>query len=412
MKKYLFFIILIFAFSCGKYPNPRAYLKTINPDSVMKVSGTLEKDCEVEQIFVPNFPSKEKFLGTIDNVFDSLFVIKLETNDNSIIGNLDQVLIVNDTIYIRDWTKTKNICLFDMQGHFINNIGKVGNGPYEYVSPTDMYVTDDAVFVFDEWQHKIIKYKHDGTPIFDKKISFICNQIFPLPNGEFLFRGIDSQNYHLKDVLDHQFWLCDTSMIIRKIGLYRKNDEFVHFWNNNIFLRNKNEAYYYNDISDTLYFIDCYGNFLPKFYFNFPRNHSKECLRNSEKFNNEYISLVSYGFVEDILLYTLLENNHQIYIFENLKTKSIKVFTTWEVTKSNISRLLHFEQMKTTYKNYVVSTFPSYGILERYNYSLKDKENWWKDAPNSLYEKDMQLVNSVSEDDNDLLVFYRLRNDL
>lgn len=415
MKIIVFLLIVVVLSSCGDYHRNQNPFSHINQDSIMKVNCNMEKKGECKQIQVPMFSPHEIIKGVLDDVFDSVFVVRLETDDKSLIGSINQLVILNDTIYCRDLNKTKNICLFNMSGKFLRRIGSNGNGPYEYVEPTDMWVTPDGIFVLDQWQHKLIKYRHDGQPLFDKQLPFISNQIYPLYDGQFLFRGIDAQNYHLNDLLNYQFWRCDSSFVVNSVGLYRKHREFVSIWNNAIFLRNMYKTYYYNEISDTLYSINSDGFFTPEYYFTFPRNHSKETLRDGEKFRKEceYISVNSFCILDEhYLVYTLFECNRLLYVFDNLKTKSSRIISTWEVNKSNLSRLLHFEDILTTYKNYVVSSFPSYGIIERYNLSIKEKDSWWSGVHNDVFERDKELAESVSEDDNDVLVFFRLRRDL
>ena len=100
-------------------------------------------------------------------------------------------------------------------------------------------------------------------------------------------------------------------------------------------------------------------------------------------------------------------------LFQNTgNLTNIGDISNWDVSKSNLTRLFHYENLLTTYKNYVVVSYPAYAILGRYDISLKEKETWWKDVPNDVFEKDQQIAESVSEDDNDVLVFFRIRKDL
>lgn len=406
-------VLVINVTSCGNLlPNRLHEFSDINPDSILNISGEMYGSGTPLTIDIPNFSSNDVITRVIDEVFDSVFVVKLETRDNCIIGRINQVSILNDTIYVRDLAMTKNICEFDMNGKFLRSIGNKGNGPFEYVEPTDMHVTNDGIIIYDQWQHKLIKYKHDGTPIYDKKIPFICNQVFQLKNGDFMFRIISPENNHLNSIKEYQLWHTDSTFAIKKVGLSRKGS-VISIWNPFVFIRSDTEAYFHNEITDTLYHIDGSGVLGSRLCFKFPRNHSKEAMYNFDLFKDQYMSIPSFCFVNDnYLIYTVYESKRQVYVFENLDSKSTKLITKWNLRKSNLSRILHFEDILTAYEDFVVTSMPSWGLIKRFKATLRDSANVWCDAPDHVFERDRNLVESLTDDDNDVLVFFRLRNDL
>lgn len=86
--------------------------------------------------------------------------IPLETNDASLIADIDKVLYRNTTFYVFDKVG-KKILLFDRQGNFLKSIHKIGQGPGEYTEPCDMDIDDEGNIYLSDWAtQSIIVYKN------------------------------------------------------------------------------------------------------------------------------------------------------------------------------------------------------------------------------------------------------------
>ncbi|MDR2472501.1 MAG: 6-bladed beta-propeller [Tannerella sp.] len=85
-------------------------------------------------------------------------IIPLETTDEALIAEIDEIEIRNDRIYIMDQL-ARSVYVFDMTGKYLNRINKVGQGPGEYGFLSYMAVTDSTVIVFDHFMDKLIEYK-------------------------------------------------------------------------------------------------------------------------------------------------------------------------------------------------------------------------------------------------------------
>lgn len=119
------------------------------------------------------------------DVFSTSF-IKLETNDKCLIGTVSQAEEHGDVFYLLDAFITKTIYAFDNQGKFISTVGRVGNGPGEYVIPSSFFVDakKQNICVIDVEQQKIIGYSLDGYRLaFEKKLPFSSSAIKYLKDG-------------------------------------------------------------------------------------------------------------------------------------------------------------------------------------------------------------------------------------
>ncbi len=85
--------------------------------------------------------------------------IPLETNDASLIADIDKVLYCNKTFYVFDKVG-KKVLLFDRQGNFLKSIHKIGQGPGEYTEPCDMDVDGEGNIYLADWAtQSIIMYR-------------------------------------------------------------------------------------------------------------------------------------------------------------------------------------------------------------------------------------------------------------
>ena len=415
----LFFSILLLT-NCSHLHQQNSSIseefKGISEDSLVKIACSLDiMKHNILSIEVPSFNYSTRVIGSIDELFDSLQVIFLETTDYSTIGDITQIEILNDTIYVRDQYLTKKIYTFNIEGNFIKIIGSMGQGPFEYTEPSDMHVTKDAIIVYDQWQHKLIKFAHNGDQIFEKKLPFTCNMAIELSDNSYLFHGINSDNTHLPSILNYQFWHCDSSMKIDKVGQYREFKKYDSFWANQYLIRNANEILFYNDINDTIYQIESNGNIYPIYKLFFKSNHSIDRKLSGDKRgfikssnNGEYISLNNFQIVGDNIIYSLHTGHRATIVSQNIHTKHVKYYNATDIKKSNLSRLIHFYNPIGKYNNYIVFKVPISTIKEQYKYA-EDHPQWWEDAPYNVLQFDKNIHINTSEDSNDVIVLARIK---
>jgi hypothetical protein len=85
--------------------------------------------------------------------------IKLETTEDSVIGNIDKLIIgKNSEIFIGDYFSSKKIFRFTRDGKFMNFYGRIGQGPGEYVQIMG-FTIDAADNIILLTPHKLIKFE-------------------------------------------------------------------------------------------------------------------------------------------------------------------------------------------------------------------------------------------------------------
>jgi len=123
------------------------------------------------------------------NIVDSTQLIcLLENPDEDLqIKQIDKICIKNNHIYIAD-TYLKRLIVFNKEGIAFHQIGSMGNGPGEYSSIADFYVTaSNDIYIYDSVKKKIILYDSKNNYIKDFNINFEGEHFVQLNNNEFLF---------------------------------------------------------------------------------------------------------------------------------------------------------------------------------------------------------------------------------
>ncbi len=111
-------------------------------------------------------------------------VIKLETSDSSLIGEVTKVIINNNRIYILDRKISKSLFAFNSNGKFIKKT-KIGRGPGECSAPWDFWVdsVSKKVILWDQSTFKILEYDMNLNHIYSKHYKAIS-----LMNAEYINR--------------------------------------------------------------------------------------------------------------------------------------------------------------------------------------------------------------------------------
>lgn len=118
---------------------------------------------DVEQINVESID--ENSVLKYSDVFSSVHFIKLETQDNSIIGRIEKIIAVGNKFVILDASIAKKVFVFDENGVFLNRVGTLGGGPEEYDCPDDIAYDkyNDELLIWCSNYQSIFKFKLDGT---------------------------------------------------------------------------------------------------------------------------------------------------------------------------------------------------------------------------------------------------------
>lgn len=83
-------------------------------------------------------------ISSVREFIQSIEAVKLDHQDNIIIGSWNVIRQQDSCYYIGDLQGTGLIYRFNRKGHFLDSIGKVGRAPGEYLYLNDFYISDTA----------------------------------------------------------------------------------------------------------------------------------------------------------------------------------------------------------------------------------------------------------------------------
>ena len=165
-------------------------------------SSSPERDLAENVITIDDSELDEQYKAS--DIFENLTLIPLETTDESLIGSINKILIIDTVIYIMD-AKSKAIMLFNTKGKYITKIVRRGAGPNEYIELNDFTVlTNGDIVILDA--RRILHFKADGTPFQTHRTDFGADAIEPLNDSVFVFSGggLDDKDLNIWNYVDNK----------------------------------------------------------------------------------------------------------------------------------------------------------------------------------------------------------------
>lgn len=146
-------------------------------------------------------------------LFDSLsYVVLDDTNEESLIGGIDKLECVDSSFFIMD-KKTNMIHKFNKKGNFLFSIGKIGNGPGEYIGLTDFSVNSEKreLFILDRTGRKILVYDFEGRFLYKMPIEVMASKICAINDGYALYTSGSDYFTDKKEEFGYNLFLYDNS---------------------------------------------------------------------------------------------------------------------------------------------------------------------------------------------------------
>lgn len=99
----------------------------------------------------------------LSEIAEDVQFVKLETNKESLLDEIRDIIILSDNIIIHD--RLNNVLLFNSDGSFISRIGNVGKGPGEYVQAMDVSVDimDNKIYILTGLNETLLSYDFDNN---------------------------------------------------------------------------------------------------------------------------------------------------------------------------------------------------------------------------------------------------------
>jgi len=246
----------------------------------------------------------------------SIKYIPLETTPGSMVGNIIDIIINNNKIYVRD---DKNVIkVFDLNGRYLQTFDRQGRGPEEYISFIDFEMTPDGHIFIASMNDAIVEYGSDFkfirkiTPDKGQDVGFIDliivkKGVFASNIFSFNIDGLKMSWKIYDDSLNTLFSLNDEPLPIqlsssgsgevRAVGTTSRMNRRQSYMFNNDFIM-------FNPENDTIFNIDYENNYLKsdRYIINYGKYRYSEEIESRQ------------SEVEAISLNSLIEIDNYLYL--------------------------------------------------------------------------------------------------
>lgn len=214
-------------------------------------------------------------------------IIKLETNDNCLIGEISKVIIKADKIFVLDGNIAKKLFCFDLQGNYLFSFGMIGDGPGEMDSPRDFDVTNDHVFIIDR-QCRVFTFNLTGEYQSTFRLPFLTTQLYAVNDTSIFYYTsaiTDSFKYYLTQVNNtyvSSFTFPIQSDLVGEYGIpqaFHKHDD---------------HALFVKFLCDTIFSIS-ESKVQPLYVIQFPGEYPKKTFKDKRVLEEVYSDPTTYG---------------------------------------------------------------------------------------------------------------------
>lgn len=333
----------------------------------------------------------------------SVQIIPLENSEQSLIGEITDLILKNDTIFIIDNT-AKTIFIFDLQGKLLSKICKPGRGPGEYMEITACTVTDTNIIIYDHLSDKVNRYNINGK--FLGKIAFKGwgSSLFAI--GEKLFFVNDWSN---SDEGCYRLFATDLSGKQPEKYLPFPQKQTNRGWVlDRYYAPYKDTVLIINSSCDTIYKVTD-QNVSPGYYVDFVKKKlpeqkaigdGREALRTGR--NGDYIQgIQTLDQSENFIFIRYRDKNHSYTSIYNKKNKNIITCHQLALTQNGKINLSKFKIDQNKILSYTSAN--DFKLLYEYVYSKAEFSN------PELKQRIQHLNRSITEDSNPLIFIYKFK---
>lgn len=341
-------------------------------------------------------------ISDISDLSNSIQFIKLETNPECLIGNINKIINYNGFYYILDNRYANALFKFNAEGKYIDKIHSVGKGPGQYLKLQDFCIDkkNGIIYLYDISQRQLLSYDFKFNYLSSTKINIAA---FNMEYAEeyFYFRT----NKMFTDA-SKRYELIITDIKGKVVNRYLEFDENETFRLEieKTLIKFENGILFSSNFINTLYKVQSDNILIPRFRINFENPIPIE-------YTKDPLIFSTHGTKFSFIYGNFCETNNHVY-FSYFDDKIIKdVFID---KRNNNYFLFHHLTNKTYGQDFLPKPIGS-DENQYFIYVIKDIGKWIPDY--SLHEKLESinysnvdsLIDNFKADDNPILMLIHLK---
>ena len=103
-------------------------------------------------------------------------------NTPSVVGRIESFTMINDSNFLVSTSKPPRVFKYNTKGSQLQQIGKVGRGPYEYINPDIVKANNNNVYIWCSNLLKLIIFDNSGTPLKEYNFDKAIKEFLPYKN--------------------------------------------------------------------------------------------------------------------------------------------------------------------------------------------------------------------------------------
>lgn len=388
MKKILFLVVAILPFvSCNRISNKTSHLNLFcEPD-----------DSTITLSLTQSLKNPTQDFGKI---VDSAYVVALQATEdiNSIIGSIFEGIVTDKYIYIRDNYKLGSVAIFTSEGNFVKRLqtGR-GRGEVNNVSKIVFNKYNNTLLVC--CQNTVNQYSEDGSFIVSYDTPLISD-IVPLGDGYLIIQ----RNFQNGAKLNLTFQTDSTFAITKDIDYFILKNATE---SDGFFLTSSKYSSVCDDESALLSWpyhniIYTYkdNSIMAKYLLDYPRVSNAKGYEDymSKRVNGKYDYTGIWG-----------QTYNYLYLqFSNYNTEGLGVYFC---KKNHQPYGIQVPNNSIYGYGIFIGNYYDYFIRCVTNLPSQKKQEWIENSSQWLSERDMEKVKQHKDDNNPLLMFYKLKDE-
>lgn len=291
-------------------------------------------------------------------------IVELETNNESLFGEIENIIFYKDKIVILDTWKTNSIYIFNKSGRFLNRINKIGAGPGEYslIKGISIDTINNNVIALDFELKKLIYYDFNGTFIKEVKLEIVSFALNPY-SGEYIAFNLynvsqvpgNEYNLILKNVEnDKQINLLPFNDLYSNMT-YGESRTFTHYNNKLVFTPNFSKTIFLveNELAKPWLKMN-FGNIWASDEFFKETDHPTE-LGNKIRKDNKVATTRTCVFQDHLIIRYFYKKAYRHYVYSIIKKEGLNIFevkNTGDILKIPIETDYLSENMISTISSF------------------------------------------------------------
>ena len=406
MQKYLFFISFVLFIACGR----GAQEVHFSPEQIasLHLDATTALRTETNSMIrvdLNPFLGEQRF--DFGSLVEEIKIVPLETSTvESLVANIYKIVVTDAHIYIMDTFRGKGLIIFDREGNFVRRLSH-GQGPGELFRLFHFaydFENNELVLYQDRF---LMYYTPDGQFIRQRELPFAFYNFLVTPNG-YIFKALDRQgNNHLGHLENYRLFVTDKDFKMVSMGMYYPPQGRTLGWYDYLYKNSGNIAIT-QAFSDTIYQFVSETNTLRARYlldFSSRKLPARHLHYNSFEQFQRVITRNNYYFFNGRYLET---ETHNVFFLDNFNRGRTIVYRDrrsgnligGKGGSFNLTEIPPIVFPISTFENWFISSFwPGNGEYEPF-----------RTQSTIISEEDKLKLQQLEEEDNPVLVFFRLKN--